>query len=105
MRHRDRHRRDGVAAPGLRETAEIWWDATDEPVVTWDPDGATFWLVDTSEPANRMLLWSSDPPANDPRELAEALASSLAACDFPPTGDGPPPSHVAAALRAHGVDA
>jgi hypothetical protein len=32
------------------------------------------------------------------------LAEGLAACDFPPNGDGASAGHVSAALRAHGLD-
>jgi hypothetical protein len=36
--------------------------------------------------------------------VARVLAEGLAACDFPPNGDGASAHHVSAALRAHGLD-
>ena len=35
-----------VAAPGLSETARIWFDSDAEPVVTWDADATRFLLVE-----------------------------------------------------------
>jgi hypothetical protein len=39
-----------------------------------------------------------------PEQLARALAEGLAACDFPPTGDGASREHVVKALRVAGID-
>ncbi len=94
-----------VPAPGLRETAEIWWDATVDPIVTWDGEGRRFWLVHPSDPAQRLALLVRDEPVAEPRSVARALAEGLAACDFPPTAEGVPPGRADATLRAAGVRA
>ena len=91
-----------VPAPALTETAEIWWDSTVVPLVVWDDEARRFWLVDGDDPARRLLLWRTDGHV-EPRAVAEALAEGLAACDFPPTGDGAAPGRVEATLRAYGV--
>jgi hypothetical protein len=93
-----------LPAPGLREAADIWFDTGHDPVVTWDAEGRRFDLVDPSAPSDRLRLHVVDRPVSDPRRLARALAEGLAACDFPPTGDGADPGHVAKALRAAGID-
>lgn len=92
-----------VPAPGLRETAEIWWDAEVDPVVVWDAVGRRFHLVDGDDPRNALMLWAAAAPAADPRRVAAALAAGLAACDFPPTGDGVPPARAALTLRVAGL--
>lgn len=89
-----------VPAPGLREVATIWWDVERDPEVVWT-DGASFELVDPGG-GGRLVLARFDPPVVDPRAVAVVLAEGLAACDFPPTGDGASPVNVAAALRAAG---
>lgn len=94
-----------VAAPGLRETADIWFDTGRDPVVAWDGDGRRFDLVDPgAADVNRLELWRAPAPPTDPRRVARALADGLAACDFPPTGDGASAGHVTKALRAAGID-
>jgi hypothetical protein len=98
----DRHRRS-VPAPDLRETADVWFDSGHDPVVTWDAEGRRFELVDPAG-GGRLLVYEAPQPARDAAALARVLASSLAACDFPPTGTSAAPSHVLAALRANGVD-
>lgn len=93
-----------VPAPNLRETADIWFDTGRDPVVEWDDAGRRFDLVDPEEPGNRLRLFLAADPVAEPERLARALAEGLAACDFPPTGDGASPEHVARALRAAGID-
>ncbi len=96
---------NGVPAPGLRETADIWFDTGRDPVVTWDDEGRCFELRDPGGPdAHRLLLLRVSRPSEDPAHLARVLAEGLAACDFPPTEDGASRSHVLAALRAAGLD-
>ena len=90
-------------APGLRETADIWFDTGRDPVVAWDAAGLRYTLEDPLEPANRLELLTIDCAPEDPRLIAQVLAEGLAACDFPPTGDGADPGHVARALRAAGI--
>jgi hypothetical protein len=92
-----------VPAPGLRETAEIWWDSAADPAVTWDAAGREFRLVDGADAANALLLLRAPAPAAEPERIARVLADGLAACDFPPTGDGASPARVAATLRVAGV--
>jgi hypothetical protein len=91
-------------APGLRETADIWFDTGRDPVVEWDAAGRRFDLVDPDDPGERLALLRAPAPVADPARLARVLAEGLAACDFPPTGDGADPGHVAAALRVAGID-
>jgi hypothetical protein len=93
-----------IAAPELRETAEIWWDAEVDPLVVWDARGAEFRLVDGADPANSLLLLRADGPVDDAGAVGRALAEGLAACDFPPTGEGASPNRVAATLRVAGLD-
>lgn len=93
-----------VPAPALRETADIWFDTGRDPVVEWDEAGTTFALVDPGGPGDRLLLLAARGPVADPWRVARALAEGLAACDFPPTGDGASPLHVAKALRAAGIE-
>lgn len=93
-----------IPAPGLRETAEIWWEAESDPVVEWDGAGRRIWLVDMGDSAHRLLLWRSTEPMADPRGVATALAEGLASCDFPPTGDGVSRPRAEATLRAAGCD-
>ncbi len=93
-----------VPAPALRETADIWFDTGRDPVVVWDPAGRRFELQDPLEPANALELVSYPSAVEDPARLARVLADGLAACDFPPTGDGAAASHVASALRVAGLE-
>lgn len=94
-----------VPAPALRETADIWFDTGNDPEVVWDGPGERFDLVDPEHPGeHRLTLFTTTDGASDPAALARALADGLAACDFPPTGDRASPRHVAAALRAAGID-
>jgi len=93
-----------VAAPALRETADVWFDLGRDPVVTWDRAGQRFELADPADPAARLLLFVAPAPVARPDRLAATLAEGLAACDFPPTGDGAATDHVRRALRAAGVD-
>jgi hypothetical protein len=94
-----------VPAPGLAETARIWFDSDAEPVVTWDADATCFLLVESggNGPGTLPLL-SRAAPVRDPERVARVLAEGLAACDFPPNGDGASSRHVTATLRAHGLD-
>lgn len=94
---------DRVRAPALLEVAQAWWDVDRVPYVTWTPDARRFDLVEHHDPDTRLLLLTLTDPAPAPRELAEVLAEGLASCDFPPTGDGASPRHVAATLRAAGL--
>jgi hypothetical protein len=48
---------EGVPAPDLRETADIWFDTGRDPVVTWDAEDRTFHLVRPCEP--RRTAWCS----------------------------------------------
>jgi hypothetical protein len=93
-----------VPAPGLRETADIWFDTGRDPVVAWDTSGRRYSLADPREPAHRLHLLTVRVAPDEPARLAQILADGLAACDFPPTGDGAEPDHVARALRAAGID-
>ncbi|MFA9431018.1 hypothetical protein [Egicoccus sp. AB-alg2] len=93
-----------VAAPALRETADVWFDRGRDPVVTWDAAARRFELADPAEPDARLLLWVAPVPVTEPLRLATVLAEGLAACDFPPTGDGASPDHVRRTLRAAGLD-
>ena len=92
--------RPSLPAPALREVAMIWWDVDRDPDVTWT-DGAVFELVDP-EGGGRLVLARFDTPVADPHAVAAVLAEGLAACDFPPTGDGASPARVAATLRVAG---
>lgn len=89
----------GVAAPGLREVAQVWWDVEADPVVRWRADGRVFVLTDPGE-QHELHLAAFAAPVADPVALAAVLAEGLAACDFPPTGDRAAPGRVAATLRA-----
>jgi len=94
-----------VPAPGLCETARIWFDSDAEPVVAWDTDAQHFTLVeDGGAGPGSLVLLTQPQPVRDPRRVAGVLAEGLAACDFPPRGDGASARHVSAALRAHGLD-
>jgi hypothetical protein len=92
-----------IAAPQLRETADIWFDTGRDPAIVWDLEGRRFDLVDPVT-GERLSLHLAPQPVADPEALARALAEGLAACDFPPTGDGASATHVAKALRAAGID-
>lgn len=92
-----------VDAPGLRETADVWFDVGRDPVIEWDEAGRRYELVDPGDAGNRLLVATLDPGDTDPRRVAVALAEGLAACDFPPTGRRASPHHVALALRAAGL--
>lgn len=91
----------GVDAPGLREVAQVWWDLDEDPVVTWRDAGRRFVLVDAAGDHELVLARFADPPG-DPAGMAAVLAEGLAACDFPPTGNGASVARVAATLRAAG---
>lgn len=91
-------------APDLAEVARIWWDVDHDPVVAWDEDGRRFDLVDPREPSSRLRLAIFAEPVPDPSRVAAVLAEGLAACDFPPTGDGVTPARAALTLRANGVE-
>jgi hypothetical protein len=93
-----------VPAPGLRETADIWFDTGRDPVVVWDAPARRFELIDPRDETQRLTLYEADAPVTDPARLARVLADGLAACDFPPTEDRASSSHVARALRAAGLD-
>jgi hypothetical protein len=111
---RDGTQRDGasaglptrqVPAPGLTETARIWFDSDAEPTVAWDAQACRFTLVeDGGHGPGALTLLERDEPAREPERVAQVLAVGLAACDFPPNGDGASPHHVSAALRSHGLD-
>lgn len=90
-------------APQLRETADIWFDTGRDPVIVWDRERRRFHLEDPVDGALRLHLVTYPEGVTDPAAIAAVLAEGLAACDFPPTGDGASAGHVAAALRAHGV--
>lgn len=93
-----------VPAPGLREVAAIWWDVDRDPTVTWDASGRVFDLVDPDpNQLDRLALVRFARPVAAPRAVAVVLADGLAACDFPPTGDGVAPARAAATLRVAGV--
>jgi hypothetical protein len=92
-----------VAAPQLRETADIWFDTGRDPEIVWDGEGRRFDLVEPVT-GERLSLHLAPRAVADPEALARALAEGLAACDFPPTGDGASAEHVAKALRAAGID-
>lgn len=93
----------GVVAPGLREVAQVWWDLDIDPVVRWRDDGELFVLTDAGGTHELVLARFADAP-RDPSTMAAVLAEGLAACDFPPTGDGASAARVAATLRAAGRD-
>ena len=93
-----------LPAPELREVAQTWWDVDAVPVVSWDAGACRFVLVDSTDPRNHLRLLTLAEPADDPRRLATVLAEGLAACDFPPTGDGAAPGRVRATLRAARVE-
>ncbi len=93
-----------IPAPGLRETADIWFDTGRDPVITWDRAGRRFDLVDPGGEEDGLHLLTLAKPVEDASAVATVLAEGLAACDFPPTGDGASPTHVARALRAAGLD-
>lgn len=94
-----------VPAPALAETARIWFDADTCPAVVVDAEGRSFTLVeDDGRGPGRLGLLVLPDSARDPDRVARVLAEGLAACDFPPDGDGASPSHVSAALRAYSLD-
>jgi hypothetical protein len=72
--------------------------------VAWDVTGRRFELVDPVPGGERLPLYLAPTTPDDPERVACALAEGLAACDFPPTGDGADPGHVAKALRVVGID-
>lgn len=93
-----------VPAPELCETARIWFDSDAEPAVVCE-DGRTFVLVeDGGRGPGRLRLLERPSGVRDGARVARVLAEGLAACDFPPNGDGASEHHVSAALRAHGLD-
>ena len=92
-------------APALMETARIWFDTDTCPAVVVEDDARRFVLVeDDGRGPGRLVLLERAMPVRDATRVAQVLAEGLAACDFPPNGDGASPSHVSAALRAHGLD-
>lgn len=91
-------------APELRETADIWFDTGTDPEVEWDATGRSFDLVDGAGTGQRLALLRCEEPVADPGRVAAVLATGLAACDFPPTTAQADAGHVAAALRAAGLD-
>lgn len=93
-----------VAAPGLRETADIWFDTDRDPVVVWDAEVRRFLLADPIAPEHRLTLLVTERPVRDPHRVAKVLAEGLAACDFPPTEDRASQRNVERALRAAGLD-
>lgn len=94
-----------VPAPGLAETARIWFDSEAGPVVIWDAHATRFLLVeDGGAGPGTLSLLERASSVREPVRVARVLAEGLAACDFPPNGDGASPRHVTAALRAHGLD-
>jgi hypothetical protein len=94
-----------IPAPALAETARIWFDSDACPAVVWDADGTHFALVEADGAGpGRLDLLIATVAVRDPERVARTLAEGLAACDFPPNGDGASPHHVSAALRAHGLD-
>ncbi len=97
----DRSHSDAVPAPGLREVAEVWWDIDADPLVRWRGGGTTFVLTDP-DGERELRLAAFAVPVSDPAAMAAVLAEGLAACDFPPTGDGAAVGRVAATLRAAG---
>lgn len=90
-----------LEAPGLREVAQVWWDLDEDPVVRWRDGGAVFVLTDPRGEHELVLARFADAP-DDAATMASILAEGLAACDFPPTGEGASPARVAATLRAAG---
>jgi hypothetical protein len=92
-----------IPAPALRETADIWFDTGRDPVIVWDAEGRRFRLQDPRDATCSLHLVTYPIGVSAPAELAAALAEGLAACDFPPTGDGAAAGHVASALRAYGI--
>ncbi len=93
-----------LAAPELRETADIWWDSGVDPVVCWDASGSRFWLVDGAGDPQRLTLCVLPHTAgHDPVTIATALRDGLAACDFPPTDPGVPPERAYMTLRVAGI--
>jgi hypothetical protein len=93
-----------VPAPALAETARIWFDSDTVPAVVVK-DGRTFVLVeDGGRGPGRLALLARPSVVKEPMRVARVLAEGLAACDFPPNGDGASAHHVSAALRAHGLD-
>ncbi len=93
-----------VAAPGLRETADIWFDTGRDPVVTWDAELRRFLLTDPVDPDHTLTLLVADRAVRHPERVAKVLAEGLAACDFPPTEDQASQRNVERALRAAGLD-
>ncbi len=92
-----------LPAPALRETADIWFDTGRDPVIVWDAEGRRFRLQDPRDATCSLHLVTYPTGVRAPAELAAVLAEGLAACDFPPTGDGAAAGHVASALRAYGI--
>lgn len=92
-----------VPAPELVEVAQIWWDVERVPMVVWDPTGREFHLTDPDDPPSRLLLARFSEGVADPHQVAQALAEGLAACDFPPNGDGVVPERARRTLHAAGI--
>jgi len=94
-----------IAAPQLLEVAQIWWDVERVPYVVWDDAACIFELVDPADMQLRLRLARFSGPVTDPAQIAVALAQGLAACDFPPNGDGVESERARVTLRAAGIDA
>ncbi|MEE8602078.1 hypothetical protein [Euzebya tangerina] len=96
-----------IAAPQLRETADIHWDSGHDPVIRWDASGRRFWLVDGADSGRRLLLWAvgegTDSKLPEAETIAEVFRDGLAACDFPPDGSGVPEHRASATLRVAGL--
>jgi hypothetical protein len=93
-----------VPAPALAEVSRTWWDVDHDPVVSWDESATRFDLVDPDDGSARLRLVRLATSAPDPARAAARLAEGLAACDFPPTGDGVPADSAAEVARAAGLD-
>ncbi len=92
-----------IDAPALLEVAQTWWDVERVPCVVWDDDATVFELVDPDDPDLRLALARFASPVGDAVGVGRALSEGLAACDFPPTGDGLAPGRAALTLRTAGL--
>jgi hypothetical protein len=92
-----------IDAPELLEVAQTWWDVERVPRVVWDAEATVFELVDPEDVTLRLTLARFATSVTDPVRVATALSEGLAACDFPPTGDGLAPGRAALTLRTAGI--
>ncbi len=92
-----------IDAPALLEVAQTRWDVERVPQVVWDADATVFDMVDPEDPTLRITLARFHTSVTDPVRVATVLSEGLAACDFPPTGDGLAPGRAALTLRIAGV--